>query len=365
VLPAIAAKSTMPILDTVKLVVDDGRVTLTATNLETTISARLGAKVETPGACCVPAKVLAELVHGFPNDRIICALDGQILTLTVAHYQTTVECLDIDDFPNIPQVQATADAPLAFIRDLVTLVAPVASTDDTRAALRGVNVSLNGTAEAMAGDGFRLARLEHALEGATIPAVAALIPARALHAAGKALKTLDEQPVRIGVTKAAAGDAFGAVSACVIDAGDIQIITSIIDGTFPDVARVIPEQFTTRVVIETEELRKAVVVASIYAKRSAEIIKINVEPPAGELGAGRLTLSANALSVGSSTVTLDAMVAGISTTIALKASFLAAALGCISTPQVALDVQSAQSPAVFKPVGLDTYLQIVMPMTVR
>lgn len=364
VLPAIAAKASMPILDTVKLVADDNRLTLTATNLETTITARIGAKIETPGACCVPAKVLNELVHGFPNDRITCALDGQLLTLTVGHYQTTVECLDVDDYPAIPQVQTTADAPLAFVRDLAALVAPVAATDDTRAALRGVKVSLNGTAEAMAADGFRLAVLEQALEGATIPAVSALIPARTLIAAAKALRTLDEQTVRIGVTQAA-GDAFGKTTACLIDAGDIQVLTSIIDGSFPDVARAIPTQFTTRVVVETDELRKAVVVASVYAKRSAEVIKIAVEPPANDMGVGRLTLSANATSVGSSTVTIDAMVTGIETTIALKASFLAAALGCIATPQVAIELQTAQTPAVFKPVGRDGYLQLIMPMLVR
>lgn len=363
VLPATTAKIP-PILETVRLAADDGQVTLTATNLETTITARLGAKIETPGACCIPAKVLAELVSGFPNDRVTLSLDGRTLTLRVGHYETTLDKLDADEFPNTPAIQATSDVPLSFLRDLAAFVAPAAATDDTRPVLRGVQVRLNGTAEALAADGFRLAQLEQALDGATIPAVSALIPAKTLIAAAKAFKSVDDGLIRIGTTQAADGP-FAAAGACVIDAGDIQIVTRIIDGAFPNVATVIPDAYTTRVVVETQDLRQGVAIASVYAKRSAEVIKIQVAGPANDMGVGRLTLSANAAHVGSSTVLLDAMVAGADVTIALNAPFLAAALACITTPQVAIELQTPQAPAVFKPVGRDGYLQLIMPMSVK
>ena len=85
----------------------------------------------------------------------------------------------------------------------------------------------------------------------------------------------------------------------------------------------------------------------------------------GDLAPGKLTISANAAEVGDNKGVLDGMVHGEGGQIALNVRFLGEALNAIKTPQIVIETQTAQNPGVFKPVGAEGYLHIVMPMTVR
>ena len=363
VMPAVATKS-QPILETVRLDAQDNALTLTATNLETTIVARCAAKIEASGARCVPAKLLAELVAGLPNDRVMIEHIAQQVRFRCAQVEATLDTLDAEEFPTTPTLRTTADLPITFVRSLATLVAPLAATDTVRPALCGVALRLDTIAEASAADGHRLARLSQELEGATIPPLDALIPAKMLIAAAKALKGIESEYIRIGVSGSAT-DAFGSASACVLDAGGVQIVTRLIDATYPNAAAAIPTSSTTRVILDTRELRQALAIAAVYAARSSGVVKLQIDPAPTDLSPGRVTLSANAASVGASTITLDAMVVGPATQIALNVGLLADGAGCMSTPQMAIELQTAARPAVLRPVGRDDYFQVIMPMSIR
>jgi DNA polymerase-3 subunit beta len=117
-------------------------------------------------------------------------------------------------------------------------------------------------------------------------------------------------------------------------------------------------------VLETQELAKAVKLASYFANASSNIVRLTFES-GGELSPGKLIISANAAEVGDNKGELDGMVHGDGGQIALNVKFLSEALAAIKTPQIAIETQTAQNPGVFKPVGADGYLHIVMPMTVR
>lgn len=367
VMPAVS-KNGLLILETVRLTAKGSRLTLVATNLTLTIMTSCGAKIEQEGVCCVPAKLLQELVGGLVNDRVSLQLKDRELTIGCASAAATLTTADADDYPTIAEPVATTTIPIALIRDAAALVAPAAATDDTRPALRGVHVTLGLRAVCEGADGYRLARLVQPLERPDDDrsAYALLIPATSLLAAAKALKGLEQDTVQIG-TFDGAPDAMGtsAPAGFVIDAGGLQIQTRLIEGQFPDIDRVIPETFKTRAVLETDQGQKAVVIAAVFAKRSSGVVKIAVEPSPHDLGVGRITLSANAAEVGSSVVTLDAMVAGPAAQIALHSTYLAAALESMATPQTALELNQSTNPAVFRPVGTDGYVHVVMPMTVR
>jgi DNA polymerase-3 subunit beta len=143
-----------------------------------------------------------------------------------------------------------------------------------------------------------------------------------------------------------------------------DLVSRLIDGKFPDFERIIPADHTTRTVLETQELTKAVKLASFFANASQNIVKITVEP-GGDMGPGKLVISANAAEVGDNTGELDGMVHGEGGQIALNVKYLAEALNAMKTAQVALEMQTPQSPGVLKPVGQEGYVHIVMPMTIR
>jgi DNA polymerase-3 subunit beta len=147
----------------------------------------------------------------------------------------------------------------------------------------------------------------------------------------------------------------------VFRAENLEVTSRLLEGNYVDIGRVIPTDWATRTVINTAEFIKSVRVASMFAKDSANIVRIQVEPGA-DLTPGVVTVSATAAEVGDNTSQLDCSVDGEAGQIALNAKFLLDVLNVMSTSQVALETKTYQSPAVVKPVGEEGHLHVVMPM---
>jgi DNA polymerase-3 subunit beta len=143
-----------------------------------------------------------------------------------------------------------------------------------------------------------------------------------------------------------------------------DLVSRLIDGKFPDFERIIPGSYETRMVLETQDLVKAVKLASFFAAASQNIVKFVVDS-GGDVAPGKLTISANAAEVGDNTGELDGIVSGEGSQIALNVKFLSEALNAMKSTQVALEMQNPQSPGVFRPVGQDDYIHIIMPMAIR
>jgi DNA polymerase-3 subunit beta len=358
---AVAGKSTLPVLSNVLLATDGGRLKLAATNLEVGITHWIGAQVIEEGAVTVPAKLLADVVGGLPNDRVTITLDARTQTVRVecGRFVSNIKGIEADEFPTIPTIadkQPAASLPPDVLREAIDQVAFAAATDDSRPVLAGVLVRLRDTRLFLAAaDGFRLATRTVALPEPVAQHIEFIVPARAL---------LELSRI--------AGDAGGPVTITVTPGGsqvlfhteNTELVSRLIDGKFPDVERIIPQQFVTRTVLETSDLVKAVKLASFFASASQNVVKLTVEP-GGELGPGKLVISANAAEVGDNTGELDGMVHGEGGQIALNVKYLAELLGAVKTAQVALETQTPSSPGVFKPVGQDGYIHIIMPMSIR
>jgi DNA polymerase-3 subunit beta len=146
--------------------------------------------------------------------------------------------------------------------------------------------------------------------------------------------------------------------------GEVELITRLIDGTFPNYERILPRRHTTRAVLETLEFGRAVKLASYFAATSANVVRLTLEP-GGAQGSSRLTISANATDVGGNTGEVDGAVEGEGGQIALNVALLAEAIATIATPQLALEIQTPLHPAVFTPIGAEGYVHIMTPMSVR
>jgi DNA polymerase-3 subunit beta len=242
------------------------------------------------------------------------------------------------------------------LREAIDQIAFAAATDDTRPVLTGVLVRLKGArATFAAADGFRLAQKAIELPEPIAEGHELIIPARALAELSRIIGDA-EGPVELTVTPGGGQALF--------HTENIDLVSRLIDGKYPDIERVIPASHLTRTVLDTQELAKAVKLSSYFASASANIVRLTVES-GGDLGPGKLTISANAAEVGDNKGLVDGMVHGEGGQIALNAKFLAEAISAIKTPQIALETQTAQNPAVFRPVGAEGYVHIVMPMTVR
>ncbi len=358
---AVAGKSTLPVLSNVLLSTDGGRLKLAATNLDVGITHWIGAQVQEEGAITVPAKLLADVVGSLPNDRVTLTLNSRTQTVKVecARFTNNIKGIEADEFPTIPTVsdrEPTVSLAPSALREAIDQVAFAAASDDSRPVLAGVLVRLrDNRATFAAADGFRLATRVIQLPEPVSQPQEFIVPARSLV---ELARIAADSEGNIAMTITPGG------SQALFHTDNTELVSRLIDGKFPDFERIIPGQYLTRSVLDTAELAKAVKLASYFANSSQNVVKLTIEP-GGELGPGRVVISANAAEVGDNTGEIDGMIHGEGGQIALNVKYLAEALAAIKTAQVALETQTTQSPGVFKPVGQEGYVHIVMPMSIR
>jgi DNA polymerase-3 subunit beta len=358
---AVAGKSTLPVLSNVLLATDGGRLKLAATNLEVGITHWIGAQVFEAGAITIPAKLLADVVGGLPNDKVTLTLDARTQTVKVecGRFVSNIKGIEADEFPTIPTISDRDPAvrmPPELLREAIDQVAFAAATDDSRPVLAGVLVRLRDQRVILAAaDGFRLATRTVQLSEPLAQSVEFIVPARALI---ELSRILGETEGNVGITVTPGG------GQALFHTENTELVSRLIDGKFPDFERIIPQQYTTRTILDTAELTKAVKLASYFATASQNVVKLALAA-GGQLEPGKLVISANAAEVGDNTGEIDALIDGEGGQIALNVKYLGDALSAIKTAQVALETQTSQSPGVFKPVGQEGYVHIIMPMSIR
>ncbi len=362
---AISSRSPLPVLANVLLATDNGRLRLAATDLESGITCWVGAKIEEEGAITIPAKLFSDVINNLPNDRVTMTLDPRTQTVTVecGRFTTNIKGIDADEFPPIPTVsdeEPTFRVAADQLQQAITQVAFAAASDESRPVLTGVLMRLRDNHVLLAAaDGYRLAiRTLELPVGAINPAATLnefIVPARAL---GELARILGDTDAEVAVTATSGGRQV------LFHTETVDVILRLLDGKFPDFERIVPESYTTRTLIDTQELAKAVKLAALFATASQNVVKLSFES-GGDLGPGKVIISANAAEVGDNQGELDALVHGDGNQIAMNVRFLSDALSAIKTAQLALEIQGGQSPGVFKPVGQESYLHIIMPMTIR
>ncbi len=358
---AVAHKSTLPILSHLLLASDAGRLKLAATNLEMGILTWVGANVVAEGAIAVPARLLNDVVAGLPNDIIDLALDSasQTLHLRCGDFAVAIKGMEADEFPVIPTVSAgesSAILPARCLREVIEQVVFAAATDDTRPLLTGVAFHLMGCeATLTASDGFRLARRTLPLPQPVATPIDVLVPARALAEVARTVGDSDGD-VQIVVTASGGQIVFRAEQA--------ELVSRLIAGQYPDIQRIIPRSYRTRAVLDRLQLTQAIKLAACFASAATNVVKVHIDAGSDQ-APGRLTISATAGEIGENHTVREGIISGEGGQILLNVGYVADALHAITTSHLALELQNAQSPAVFKPVGADEYVCVIMPMHVR
>ncbi len=349
---AVSNRSTLPVLANVLLKTEDAGLKLTATNLEIGLTYWVPGKIETDGATTVPAKLLTDLVNSLPaGDRVDLELQANdTLHLRCGRFETNVKGIDADEFPAIGAAGERPTTRIAqnVLRRALTETAFAAASDEARPILTGVLARFEGDRLTLAAaDNYRIAVKTIPVLDA-VPETSVVIPARALNELIRILSDV-EDPVDVVLT--------GGRNQIVFHLDGIDLVSRLIDGQFPNYQQVVPQNHTTRAVLDREELLRAVRPAALIAHESANIVKLQVSAD-GEPG---ITVSANA-EVGDLVGQVEAAVEGDGTTIAFNARYLADVLTNVTAESFALELNGPLSPGVFKPLGDDQYIHVVMPV---
>ena len=354
---AVAARSTLPVLSNILMATDEGRLKLSATNLEVGIMCWIGAKVDEDGATTVPARLLADFVNSLPPERIEVQLvtRTQTLSLKCANYEGNIKGIDAQEFPVILTVgddMAINVEPQA-LREMIGQVAFAAAMDESRPVLTGVLAELNGSRLTMAAaDGFRLSVRSVDLDTPVPAPTSIIIPARALQEVAR-VSAEEENPVRVSIAANKSQIFFHMTN--------VDVVSQLVDGNFPDYKQIIPKSHSTRTVVDSSALLQAIKIASYFARDSANIVRLKITPAEGGDG-GKLTVLANSAEQGDNVTEMGAEVQGGAIEIAFNARYLLDVFSVISSPKVALETSNPQSPGVIRSVGDDRFIHVIMPM---
>lgn len=353
---AVSPRSTLPVLANILVATDEGRVRLSATNLEMAITTWIGAQITEEGSITVPSRTFSDLINALPNDTVTLTLNSknQSLNIRCGSNVTDIKGIDAQEFPPIPvpELKEGIELNVADFKEMIQQVAFAASTDDARPALQGVLMTVKENLVSLAAtDGFRISVRKAFLTTPIKQPISALIPARALGELARI--AVDPSQTLIMVLLPDRGQV-------IFHLKDAELGSQLIDGTFPDYNAIVPRSFKTHAVMPTTSFLKACKQAEIIARDGTFVIRLNIIP--GGDAPGRIEISAQSEETGSSEIVVDSTVEGPGLVIAFNVRFLREVLEIIKVPSIALDANASNTPGMIRFIGNDDFLHVIMPM---
>ncbi len=353
---AVSTRSTLPVLGNVLLATDQSRLKLAATNLELGINCWIGARIEEKGAITLPARTLVDMVNAFTAEKVSMELNvrSKSLRLTCGRSEANIKGIDAEEFPLIPESEPDGvEIPSGAFGEMITKTAFAAAADESRPILTGVLVKFDGERVTMAAaDGFRLSVAYSGLGSPVDEPFTLIIPANSLKELNRICGD-QEQPIRLTLP-AGRGQVIFAIK-------DVDLVSQLIDGAFPDYDQIIPTSHATRTVVATSEMLAACKAADIIAREAAHTARIRILPD-DELTPGHMVVAAMSAETGDNETEIDALVDGDPVEVAFNVRYLNEVLSVIETPQVAVETVSESNPGVIRPVGNDDFVHVIMPM---
>ena len=356
---AVATRSSLPILTHVRIAVQDGRLSLMATDLEMWMEHTLATtSIMADGAATAPARNFTELLAAMPDADVALNLDEDTNALHLRCAKANYKLLGLpaDEFPLLPQVTAESTFIIdrAILRDAIKQTIFATSSDETRAILTGVLVVFQGEGlRLVATDTHRLAVRDCSVKSGTGNAQA-IVPSRAMSELQRIMGSEDGD-VEVTLSN-------NQIQFKVIDTrGETTLISRLIDGQFPNYERVIPTTATKTLVLERDPLVSAIRRAAIVARENSNRVVLRSTEDGD-----RLTLTAESGNVGNAYEEIEVARSGDEgpVEIAFNAKYLADVLSVLDGQGLKLELTEPLRPGVIKPTENQNYLCVLMPMQV-
>lgn len=355
----VANKAQLPVLANILLSTDENRLKLSATNLETGMNLWLGGKIEGEGKLTVPAKIFSEVVSSLPQETVVLEKEEEGLKISCGRFKSKINGIAAEEFPLLPslrdgkKIKETFHLDREMVEKSLGQVAMAAATDESRPIFTGVKIELDEKKLRMAAtDGYRLSvKTVSNLKGLK-KQKSLVVPARALMELVRALAASEAEAKEVVLA------ATEEERQLILAYGEVEVVTRMLEGDFPDFDKIIPTSHTTVIELETEELLQAVRAAAVFAKDSANIVRLK----ASDKG---LLISANAPQVGENEVEVACKKTGEDAETAFNSRYLLEMLNVIEAKELKLEMSGPLSPGVFKPKEDNGLIHIIMPVRVQ
>ncbi len=354
----------LPILENILLETEQGMLKVSATNLEIGVFLKIGAKIEEEGKITVPAKLLSNFVNNLSADGTVSlVLKDQTLQISSGSSKAHIKGLQAHDFPIIPEMEGdflfSVDA--QELREHLSRLITCVSLDSTRPELTGINMMLFADEVHLAAtDSFRLAESvisakpqDSQIYGAFLEKnSSAIVP---MHTMAEVLRVIgtQSQEVSVGIEE----------SQIFFQVDNVRIVSRLINGKYPPYKQIIPQSFKTKVILEKDEVLRAVKLAGVFTSNKAGEVHISTE--ANEQ---QVTVQSRAEDIGDNQTTLRARIEGPDMKIIFNPRYVVDGVQAVSSQRLALMLNDGSSPAVLKMTEgddnkvVDSFTYVIMPI---
>src|SRR3990170_7460000 len=349
-------RNTIPILSNVLLSTAKNELKLTATDLDIELVETVPTRSKGEGATTVPAHMFHDIVRKLPEGADIeLVRDGDQgrLSITSGPAQFSLQTLPADDFPALSVDDLGHSFPLsaADLKKLIDKTRFAISTEETRYYLNGIYLHTaqsggKATLRAVATDGHRLAQVELPLPKGAEGMPGVIIPRKTVHELNRLIED-SSAAVKVAVSPAKVR----------FEIGSVTLTSKLIDGTFPDYGRVIPQGNDKELTVSNAEFMSAVDRVSTIASERGRAVKLNIKPD-------KLVLSVNNPEGGSATEEIGVSYSAAPLEIGFNARYLLDIAGQLEGEEARFLLADPGSPTMIKDGGDETTLYVLMPMRV-
>ncbi len=337
----------LPVLSNVLVKADaeEGRLRLSATDLEVGVSCSVPAQVSAGGDLTLPARKLTDILRELPQAQVTLATEGSQCTVTCENSRFSLVGIDADEFPPRPEVspESTLTVVSDTIREMIRQTIFAVSYDETRYFLNGVYMVAKGRELVLiATDGRRLAKSNRSLDEGLDLDFAGIVPTKAVVEIDKLAAKVEKVELSLGPGHLVATFA------------DTVLTASLIEGEYPDYDKLIPTEFTRTARLNRGLFEDATRRVALMADETSHRIAYEFEK--GELRVTGKSEQGEALE------TMEVTYEGEPLRIGFNARYVGDALKATDAPEIELLLLENLRPGLLKPEGSEDYLCLIMPM---
>lgn len=355
-LKAISPRTTLPILTGIKIDAKEEGIILTGSDSEISIEISIPKEVDgeeivtiaETGSVVLPGRFFVDIIKKLPGKDVKLSTNEQFQTLiTSGHSEFNLSGLDPDQYPLLPQVSQddAIQLPIKVLKNVIAQTNFAVSTSETRPVLTGVNWLIqDNELICTATDSHRLAVRKLKLEDEDIDNKNVIIPGKALAELNK-IVTDSEDDINI----------FFASNQVLFKVGNINFISRLLEGHYPDTSRLFPENYETKIEMSNSDFYHAIDRASLLAREGGNnVIKLST-------GNQEVELSSTSPEIGTVKEDVDAnSVEGSSLKISFNSKYMMDALKAIDNDEVEVEFFGTMKPFTLKPKDDDSVVQLIL-----
>lgn len=340
----VSKNTSLPILQNILLKTENGRLRISATNLELGINTLVGVKIEEVGEIAVPVRIFSDFIGTVQDEKVTLITKNNTLHINTEHYKTKILGFDPKDFPIIPKIKSDTlvSIPAHSLKNSLVKVLDSMAVSEARPELAGVYIQIqNNQAIFVSTDIFRLTEVS--------------MPAQASSSASVILpRNTVTELVRM------CGDVEGDVQIKYADnqiafiADDIELISRVIDGTYPPYKNVIPDKFVSRALIKKSDLESNIRLAGLFSSQISDV-KISCAED-------KLTITAQNSEKGDIETDIPVTLKNEPFELAINYRYMLDGLKHMPGNEIILEFTGTGSPLVIRPSDDKTLVYLIMPL---